>query len=104
MKTNLKVLPYLLVNIIAFYLLPLVIKDTGSAMFIMLVGIPVICFVTSIIFGIKHSFKLLYPIGVALIFAPSILIFYNSTAWVYIIVYGVIALIGNFIGKLFSLE
>ena len=71
-------------------------------MLIMLIGIPVICFITSIVFGIKHSFKLLYPITVALLFVPTIFMFYNSTAWVYIIVYGVIAFIGNFIGKLFS--
>ena len=102
MKTNLKVLPYLLVNIVAFYLLPTMIKDTGSAMLVMLIGIPVICFVTSIVFGINHSFKLFYPITVALLFAPTVFMFYNSTAWVYIIVYGVIALIGNFIGKLIS--
>lgn len=102
MKTNFKVLPYLFVNIIAFYLLPLIIKDTGGAMVVMLIGIPLICFITSVIFGMKHSFNLLYPITVALIFAPTIFIFYNSTAWVYIIAYGVIALIGNFIGKSLS--
>lgn len=102
MKTNFKVLPYLFVNIIAFYLLPLIIKDTGRAMVVMLIGIPLICFITSVVFGMKHSFNLLYPITVALIFAPTIFIFYNSTAWVYIIVYGVIALIGNFIGKSLS--
>ncbi len=101
MKNNVKVLPYLLVNIVAFYLLPAVIKDTGSGMTAMLIAIPLICFVIALVFGIKHSFNLLYPMAVALLFAPTIFIFYNSTAWVYIILYGVIALLGNFIGKLF---
>ncbi|HBI71561.1 MAG TPA: hypothetical protein DDY59_00010 [Lachnospiraceae bacterium] len=60
--------------------LPIAIRDTGSAMAVMLMFIPVI---------------------IALLFFPTIFIFYNSTAWVYIIAYGVIAAIGNFIGKLF---
>ncbi len=101
MKNSLRMLPYLIVNAVAFYLLPIMIKDTGTAMGVMLIGIPVICFVTAIVFGVKNSFKWLYPVAVALIFAPTIFIFYNSTAWVYIIAYGVIAFVGNFIGKLF---
>ena len=99
---NFKIVPYLLVNSIAFYLLPGMIKDTGSAIFVMLMGIPVICFVTSIVFGVKHSFKWFYPIIVALLFTPTLFIFYNATAWVYIMIYGGIALIGNLIGKVFS--
>lgn len=101
MKNFIQILPYLGVNIIAFYVLPFVIQDTGTAMAVMLVGIPFICFVTSIVFGVKNSFRWIYPIIVALLFAPSIFIFYNETATPYIIAYGVIALAGNLIGKLF---
>ena len=102
MKVNIKVLPYLLANIAAFYLLPLVIRDTGSGMAVLLFGIPVICFITAIIFGIKHSFQWLYAVIIALLFCPTIFIYYNTTAWVYIIAYGVIAAVGNLIGKLFN--
>jgi glucan phosphoethanolaminetransferase (alkaline phosphatase superfamily) len=102
MNINKRVLPYLIVNIAAFYLLPMVIKDTGSAMAILLFAIPLICFITAIIFGIKHSFQWLYPIIIALLFIPTIFIFYNTTAWIYIIGYGVIAAAGNLIGKLFN--
>ena len=101
MKIILKIFPYLIVNVVAFYLFPIIIKDTGSAMIIMLAGIPLICLATAIVFGVKNSFQWLYPVIVALLFAPTIFIFYNSTAWVYIIAYGVVALVGNFIGKLF---
>ncbi len=94
-------IPYLIVNIIAFYLLPIVIKDTGSAMAVMLLGIPLICLLTAIIYGIKNSFNFIYPLIVAILFAPTIFIFYNSTASVYIIGYGITALVGNFVGKLF---
>jgi hypothetical protein len=34
---------------------------------------------------------------VAIMFAPSIFIFYNSSAWVYVVGYAVIALLGNLI-------
>ncbi|MFV0497539.1 MAG: hypothetical protein ACK5L0_05135 [Candidatus Fimivivens sp.] len=40
MNKFLKMLPYILVNFAAFYLLPMIIQDTGSAMFVMLFGIP----------------------------------------------------------------
>jgi hypothetical protein len=101
MKNYLKALPYLVINAVAFYLFPILIKDTGSAMVIMLIGIPVLCFGAAVVFGVKNSFKWYYPAAVALLFVPTIFIFYNSTAWVYIIAYGLIALAGNYIGKLF---
>lgn len=101
MKKYLHMWPYLLVNAISFYLLPMVIKDTGSAMFVMLIGLPVLCFVTSIVYGIKNSFSWIYSLTVSLLFAPTIFIFYNESATVYILAYGVIAVVGNFIGKMF---
>lgn len=100
MKINLKVIPYLIVNALAFYLLPLLIQDTGSAMLILLIGMPFICFVTAVVFGAQNSFQWLYALIVAMLFIPSIFIFYNSSAWVYPVAYGILALIGNFIGKM----
>ena len=83
--------------IIDFYVIPCFIKDTGSAMIIMLMIIPLICLVTSIFYGIRNGFDFLYILIVAIIFMPSIFMFYNSTAWVYIVGYTVIALLGNLI-------
>lgn len=85
MKNNSRMLPYLLINAVAFYLVPILIKDTGSAMFILLIGIPWICLVVAIGYGFRNSFSWIYPLAVALLFAPTIFIFYNSSAWVYII-------------------
>ena len=95
-----KMLPYLLAMIFAFYILPFLIIDTGSGMFILLIGIPMICYIASMIYGIKNSFNLLYPLFIMLLFAPSIFIFYNDSATIYIVIYGSISLIGNFIGSL----
>lgn len=94
-----KLLPYLMVNVICFYLLTLLMKDTGSAMFILLFAIPIITFVNAILCGRKNSFDFLYPVLVMVIFAPSIFVFYNESATIYIFIYGSISLIGCFVGS-----
>lgn len=86
--------------IIDFYAIPWLIKDTGSAMIVMLIIIPLICFVTSIFYGLKNGFDFGYVLIVAMIFIPSIFIFYNSSAWIYVAVYTVVALLGNLIALL----
>ncbi|WIV11530.1 hypothetical protein [Proteiniborus sp. MB09-C3] len=92
-------IPFLIAIILDFYLLPLLIKDTGIAMLMLLIIIPLICFICSFIYGIKRPFSIFYSVIVAFLFLPSILIFYNSSAWVYSIGYGVVALFGSFIGN-----
>lgn len=97
-----KMLPYLLINIGMFYLLPTLMKDTGSAMIILLILMPLGCFLTSLAYGVKNSFSWLYPIFVMLVFIPSIFIFYNESAFVYVFAYGVISLVGFFLGASFN--
>ena len=94
-----KLFPYLMVNVICFYLLPLLMKDTGSAMFILLFVIPVITFVNAILCGRKNSLDLLYPLLVMVIFVPYVLIYMNESATIYIFIYGVISLMGCFVGS-----
>ena len=94
-----KLLPYLMVNVICFYLLTLLMKDTGSAMFILLFVIPVITFVNAIMCGKKNSFDILYPLLVMVIFLPYVLIYMNESATIYIFIYGVISLMGCFVGS-----
>lgn len=93
-----KMLPYLLTIIGMFYLLPTLMKDTGSAIIILLILMPLGCFLTSLAYGVKNSFSWPYPIFVMLIFLPSIFIFYNESAMVYVFVYGFISLLGSFVG------
>ena len=96
-----KMLPYLIIIILSFYLLPFVMKDTGTAMTMLLVVIPAICFVCSILYGIKNSFDLFYVTAVSILFVPAIFIFYNASAWVYVPGYGIIASAGNAVGMIF---
>ena len=95
-------LPFLSGIAFSFYLLPFFIKDTGSAMLVLLILLPVICLICSLIYGMLKPFTFFYPIAVSLLFLPSIFIFYNETAWIYIIVFGLIALIGSLLGAPFS--
>ena len=88
---------FYLLLLIDFYIVPLVYKNTGSAMIVMLVIIPLICLITSVFMGLGMVFNFLVYLIVAIMFAPSIFIFYNSSAWVYVVGYAVIALLGNLI-------
>lgn len=100
-KMLIALIPYIIILILNFYLLPLLVKDTGMAMLIMLCIIPSITFCCSVAYGVRQGFNLYLPVTVALLFAPTIYIYYNYTAWVYIIAYALISLMGTGIGRLF---
>lgn len=91
---------YLIVITLAFYVLPAFINDTGTGIFFLLILTPIICFITSIIYGIRHSFNLIFLLLIMILFVPTIFIFYNESAAVYVLIYGIIAAIGNLLGSL----
>jgi len=95
-------LPFLGIIALDFYLLPMLIKDMGTAMLMLLIVEPSICFICSLIYGLKKPFSIFYSAIAAILFVPSIFVFYNSSAWVYIIGYGIIALMGSVIGMSIS--
>lgn len=88
---------YYILLLLDFYVIPWFIKDTGSGMVVMLMIIPLVCLVTSIFYGIRNGFDFWYILIVAIMFIPSIFIFYNYTAWVYVVAYIIIASLGNLI-------
>uniref|UniRef100_UPI004057803E hypothetical protein n=1 Tax=Agathobacter sp. TaxID=2021311 RepID=UPI004057803E len=100
-KKLLTLIPYVVVMAITFYLLPLLMQDTGSAMFFMLLVIPLVTLICSVVYGVRQGFDLLFPIVIMILFAPTIIVFYNLSAWIYIVVYGVVVLIGSAIGTIF---
>ena len=93
---------YYFIIFITFYLIPILIQDTGSGMFILLIVIPLITLITSIIYGLRNVFDFIYPLIVAILFIPTLFIYYNASAWTYILVYSMIAVIGELLG--FSLQ
>ena len=99
MKKSVKsIIIFLLINIAIFYILPLLIVDTGSAVIVLLAILPLSCLFVAVIYGSLNSFHISYPLLVALAFTPAIWIFFNESAWVYIPAYGAIAFIGNLVG------
>ncbi|MCI8419768.1 MAG: hypothetical protein HFF79_04575 [Oscillospiraceae bacterium] len=102
MKKNFTaMLPYLLVLAADFYLLPLLMRDTGGAMVMMLCVMPVIAFVCGIIHGVCEGFCVLLPLAALVLFVPTVFIHYNATAWVYAPVYAGIVLAGMGVGRIF---
>lgn len=93
-----KMLPYLILMCISFYLFPILIQNTGMGMLILLIFMPLICFVCSFLFGLKHSFQPLFSILLSVLFIPSIFIYYNSSALIYALIYGLLSLLGLFLG------
>lgn len=92
---------FFLLHILNFYALPFWIRDTGSGMALLLVIMPVICLIVSVAFGWKNGFALWYAPAVAVLFVPSLFVFYNESAWVYALVFGAVACAGNGLGRLF---
>ncbi len=98
-----KYIIYALVLILNYNLLPMVMIDTGSAIMMLLFLMPLICVITSMVFGYKHSFDFIYLLLVFILFIPSIFIYYHTfDVMIYPVIYVVVALIGMAIGYLFQ--
>ena len=104
MKEDKKMLLYFIPIFIAFYILPLFIYNTGMAIINMLCIIPLICFITNIIYAFNKVSSIMFPIISIILYIPTIFIYYgyNSGAGIYIVIYGVIIFLGYIIGKLLN--
>lgn len=94
-------IPYIVLLALDFYLLPLLIRDTGSGMLMLLCIMPLTAFICALIGGIRRGFDLVLPLAGILLFAPTVLIYYNATAWPYGIVYGGVLFAGAGLGGIF---
>ena len=93
--------PYIIILGIDFYLLPLLMRDTGTAMVLMLCAMPFIAFAAAVVCAMRNGFSPVLPAAALLLFIPTVWIHYNSSAWVYAVVYAVIVLAGTAIGRVF---
>lgn len=99
MKEFKKMITYFLASAASFYLFPLLGNSTGSFMIILLVIIPLTSLSISFIYGFKNGWNLFFPLVTGILFIPAIFIYFNSTAWVYIVGYSIISTAGVFAGK-----
>ena len=97
-----KLWSFLLIIAISFYLVPLMIKDTGIGMLVLLVVLPIISYICSMIYGMGNTFHPLFSLCVVLLYIPTVFLYYNSSAMIYALIYGLLSLTGLYIGTLVS--
>ena len=91
-----KLIPFLLVFLFIFYILPLIIKSS----FILLAVSPILILITALIYGAKFGFNILLAIFCAILFIPTLLTT-GLITFVYLIVFFVVSLLGNALGLIF---
>lgn len=95
---------YLFTIGLAFYILPIFIKDAGSEIAILFLLIPFLLFILSLIYGYRHGFDIQFSLIIAILFMPTIFIFYDFSYSKYIIIYALIAFVGHMMGWLIALS
>lgn len=102
MKKYLTELIILLIQLFIFYLFPLFAGPT-DAMGMVVIIILVTFILSNILSSIsKNKIKYLYPVIVAIIFIPSVFIYYNESAIIHSIWYLIDSMIGIIIGTIIN--
>lgn len=94
MKKYFKEMVILLIQLFMFYIFPLFAGPTDAMGMVVLILLAT--FLLSIIIGgiSNRKIKYLYPVVIAILFVPSVFIFYNESALIHSIWYLVISTIG----------
>ena len=98
MKKYLKEIILLLIQLFMYYIYPLFCGPTDAMgmVFIILLTTLLLSIILTVIS--KEKIKYFYPIAVAILFIPSIFIYYNESALIHSLWYLVISSIGIFLG------
>ncbi|MDR1209025.1 MAG: hypothetical protein LBK41_01745 [Clostridiales bacterium] len=106
MKNIVGMLPFLIIVGAAFYGLPPVawmfedpmLKQATEIERYIVLALPVVCFIVSVIYGGMRGFHALFPLLVGVISLPAVLLYYNYTAWIYVVIYTVDAAVSSGFG------
>lgn len=100
MKKYLKEIIILFLQLFMFYIFPLFAGPTDAMGMVVLIILAT--FLLSIIIASisKEKIKYLYSIIIAILFIPSVFIYYNKSALIHSVWYFVISTIGLFIGSI----
>ena len=98
MKKYIKEMVVILLQMFIFYLLPICMGNIGALGMVLLILVST--FILSIIIGgiSNNKIKYLYPVVVAILFIPTIFIYYNESAFVHSLWYLVVSSMGLVIG------
>lgn len=99
MKKYIKELVVLLFQLFMFYVFPLFAGPTDAMGMVVLIILATL--LLSVVIGLLSDKKLkyLYPVIIAIVFIPSVFIFYNETALIHSVWYLVISSIGLVLGS-----
>lgn len=110
MKTNLpkrlrRASVYMVLTFGIYLALPfMAIALDNSALYV--VGVPLLdccgCMAVGYFYGRKNGRDPLMPAASAILFIPIMFMFYNSTAWVYIILMALFSFLGECVGCMFQ--
>ena len=97
MKKYLKELIIIIIQLIVFYLIPIIAKFAEMGMVLIII---ILTFLLSIIIGVisRTKIKYFYPIIVSIIFIPTVFIYYNESALIHSVWYLMVSAIGLFLG------
>lgn len=103
MKEYLKEIIILFIQLFMFYIFPIFMylyEPIGTVMLMLLTTL-----ILSIILNVvsKKRIKYIYPFSIAVLFLPTIYIYYNESALVHSLWYFVVSVIGLIIGSIINL-
>src|SRR5659263_109801 len=96
-----KLIVYIIILAVVFYLIPIATKMGApkELMITLLIVLnSIVCLGTGAIFGIKHGFKWYFLMLAPLLFIPSMYVFYNDSAFIYVVMYLFLSAAGLGIG------
>ena len=98
MKRYLKEIIILLIQLFMFYIFPLFAGPTDAIGMVILILLATI--LLSFILGVisKEKIRYLYPFSVAIMFIPSVFVYYNESALVHSLWYLIVSIVGLLIG------
>lgn len=94
-------MPYLFITEIVYYIVPMVaivLNIFELLVFSMVVLFPIVTFVCALMSAKKYGFSWIYTITISVLFIPTVFIYYNLSALVYLLMYATASILGNMIG------
>lgn len=103
MKKYYKELIIMIIQLFMFYILPLFAGPTDAMGMVFLIIL--MTFMLSILIGCisNNKIKFTYPVVTAIIFIPSVFLYYNESALIHSVWYFVVSLVGIGLGQLLKI-
>lgn len=100
MKKFIKEIIILIIQLFMFYIFPLFAGPTDAMGMVFLIWLSTIILGLLVVIISANKIKYLYPIVIAILFIPSIFIYYNESAFIHSLWYLVSSSIGMLIGSI----